>query len=179
MGRFWGDNESDPVKKLDPGLREFLEQETPDNYVPAPDVKQPAPTASPSLSLSSQEADHSSEPKVPAASLYQDGRYADLWKTYKPPSNMDGSTSGVRGAERVVEKHHERGDTVQRAAMENCALENEALTFCFKNGDWKKQIESRLTMCFAEKSTFSRCYETQSVSSLISTVSPCSKLRPY
>lgn len=163
MGWFWGDNKNDPVKKLDPGLREFLEQETPDKYVPAPDVKQPAPTPSPSQSPNSQEPSDSSEPKVPAASLYQDGRYADLWKTYKPPSSVDG-TPGVRGAERVVEKYKERGDTVQRAAMENCALEHEALAFCFQRGNWLKQIESRLTMCSSENATFSRCFQTQSVS---------------
>ena len=163
MGWFWGDNTSDPVKKLDPGLREFLEQETPDQYVPAPDLKQPAPTPSPAHSPEPQEADESSKPKVPAASLYQDGRYADLWKTYKPPSNVD-STPGKRGAERVIEQYKEHGDTVQRAAMENCALENEALALCFQTGNWKKQIESRLTMCSAENATFSRCYQTQSVS---------------
>lgn len=162
MGWFWGDNKNDPVKKLDPGLREFLEQETPDKYEPAPDVKQPAPTPSPSQSPSSQEPSDSSEPKVPAASLYQDGRYADLWKTYKPPSSVDSTPVG--GAERVVEKYKEHGDTVQRAAMENCALEHEALTFCFQRGGWLKQIESRLTMCSAENATFSRCFQTQSVS---------------
>ncbi|KAJ5891396.1 uncharacterized protein N7473_007624 [Penicillium subrubescens] len=160
MGWFWGDNKSDPVKKLDPGLREFLEQETPDQYVPAPDLKQPAPTPSPAHSSEPQEAGESSKPKVPAASLYQDGRYADLWKTYNPPSNVD-STPGVRGAERVIEQYKEHGDTVQRAAMENCALENEALAFCFQTGNWKKQIESRLTMCSAENATFSRCFQTQ------------------
>ncbi|KAJ5676235.1 hypothetical protein N7462_009132 [Penicillium macrosclerotiorum] len=159
MGWFWGDSKNDPVKKLDPGLREFLEQETPDKYVPA-DVKSPTPTPTPSPQPTTPA--ESSEPKVPAASLYQDGRYADLWKTYKPPSN-DGESPGVRGAERVIEKYKERGDTVQRAAMENCALEHEALTFCFKTGNWKKQIESRLTMCSAENATFSRCYQTQSV----------------
>ncbi|KAJ5174956.1 uncharacterized protein N7482_000833 [Penicillium canariense] len=160
MGWFWGNSKNDPVKNLDPGLREFLEQETPDKYVPAPGEKQAAPTPSSVQSPESQEAE-SSKPKVPAASLYQDGRYADLWKTYKPPSNAD-SSPGVRGAERVVEKYKERGDTVQRAAMENCALEHEALTFCFKTGNWQKQIESRLTMCSAENATFSRCFQTQS-----------------
>ena len=163
MGWFWGDNKSDPVKKLDPGLREFLEQETPDKYVPAPDLKQPSPTPAPAHSPDSQEADEPSKPNVPAASLYQDGRYADLWKTYKPPSNVD-STAGVRAAERVIEKNKEYGDTVQRAAMENCALEHEAYMFCFNTGDWKKQIEARMTLCKTENATFSRCYQTQSVS---------------
>ncbi|KAJ5735398.1 uncharacterized protein N7483_000523 [Penicillium malachiteum] len=159
MGWFWGDNKNDPVQKLDPSLREYLKQETPDKYVPAPDLKQPTATTTPSSSPI-PESTESSEPKAPAQSLYQDGRYADLWKTYKPPASVDENT-GMRGAERVIEKFKERGDTVQRAAMENCALEHEALTLCFQTGNWRKQIESRLTMCAAENGTFSRCFTTQ------------------
>lgn len=156
MGWFWGDK-NDTVQKLDPGLRDYLEQEKPDKYVPGPNVKPPStPTPSP-------EPSDTSKPKVPAASLYQDGRYADLWKTYKPPMELD-EESGVRGASRVIEKYKERGDTVQRAAMENCALEHEALTHCFKTGNWRKQIEARLTMCSEQNGTFSRCFTTQTVS---------------
>ncbi|KAJ5094241.1 hypothetical protein N7456_010102 [Penicillium angulare] len=160
MGWFWGSNKNDPVQKLDPGLRDYLQSETPDKYVPAPDLKQPTSTPTPPPS-SKPESSDPSQPEVPAQSLYQDGRYADLWKTYKPPANVDQS-SGVRGAERVIEKYKERGDTVQRAAMENCALEHEALTLCFQTGNWRKQLESRLTMCSAENGTFSRCFTTQS-----------------
>lgn len=164
MGWFWGNNKDDPVNKLDPSLRDFLKQETPDKYVPAPTVNQPAPTTSSSKPVSAEPTvpSESSEPKVPSQSLYQDGRYADLWKTYKPPVNVDEST-GMRGAERVIEKFKERGNTVQRAAMENCALEHEALTLCFQTGNWRKQLESRITMCSAENGTFSRCFTTQSV----------------
>lgn len=162
MGWFWSDNKSDPVKKLDPGLREYLEQETPDKYVPASAAKKPS---TPAQTPQPQEQADPSKPTVPTASLYQDGRYADLWKTYKPPTSVDGY-SDARGAERVIEHHKERGDTVQRAAMENCALEHEALTYCFKTGNWRKQLESRLTMCAAENGIFSRCFTTQSVSLL-------------
>ncbi|KAJ5524306.1 hypothetical protein N7513_009426 [Penicillium frequentans] len=155
MGWFSGESKNDPVKKLDPGLREYLEQERPDQYVPAPDVQQPTtPSTTP-------ESVDSSKPAVPAQSLYQDGRYADLWKTYKPPVNADGG-DGVRGAARVIEKFKERGDTVQRAAMENCAMEHEALTLCFQTGNWRKQLESRLTMCAEQNGVFSRCFTTQS-----------------
>jgi hypothetical protein len=158
MGWFWGNSNNDPVQKLDPGLRDYLEQEKPDKYVPGPDVKPPSTPAQ------APETTESSTRKVPAASLFPDGRYADLWKTYKPPADSD-EQNGVRGASRVIEKHKQRGDTVQRAAMENCALEQEALTYCFQTGNWRKQIESRLTMCSAENSTFSRCFMTQTVSS--------------
>ncbi|CAG7993552.1 unnamed protein product [Penicillium salamii] len=155
MGWFSGNSQNDPVQKLDPGLRDYLEQEKPDKYVPGPNVKPPStPEQSP-------EPSDPSKPKVPSASLYQDGRYADLWKTYKPPTVDDGEQVGIRGASRVIEKHKEHGDTVQRAAMENCALEHEALTYCFQTGNWRKQIEARLTLCSAENSTFSRCFMTQ------------------
>ncbi|KAJ5601998.1 hypothetical protein N7510_011532 [Penicillium lagena] len=157
MGWFWDSTKNDPVKKLDPGLRQYLEQESPDRYVPA-GVK-PAPE--PSTPESSPSPDHASQPTTPSASLYPDGRYAHLWKTYKPPVDADES-AGVRGASKVIEKYKERGDTVQRAAMENCALEHEALTYCFQTGNWRKQIEARLTMCSAENATFSRCFQTQS-----------------
>lgn len=159
MGWFWGDSKSDPVKKLDPGLRDYLEQETPDKYVPGSSVKLP-----PSTAVQSIEPYEGSQPKVPAASLYQDGRYADLWKTYKPLTVDDAEKSGIQGASQVIEKHKQHGDTVQRAAMENCALEHETLTNCFKIGNWRKQIEARLTMCSAENRTFSRCFTTQTVS---------------
>lgn len=159
MGWFWDSAKNDPIKKLDPGLRQYLEQESPDKYVPAgvkPAPKPSAPESSPLL-------DHASQPPTPSASLYPDGRYAHLWTTYKPPVDVDES-DGVRGASKVIEKYKERGDTVQRAAMENCALEHEALTYCFQTGNWRKQIEARLTMCSAENGTFTRCFQTQSVS---------------
>ncbi|KAG0158960.1 hypothetical protein PDIDSM_6480 [Penicillium digitatum] len=136
MGWFWGDK-NDTVQKLEPGLRDYLEQEKPDKYVPGPNVK---PASTPH-----------SIPRPPC-------RYA-ISGTYKP-IELD-EQSGVRGASRVIEKYKERGDTVQRAAMENCALEHEALTHCFKTGNWRKQIEARLTMCSAENGTFSRCFTTQ------------------
>jgi hypothetical protein len=159
MGWFWNSTKNDPVQKLDPGLRQYLEQESPDQYVPAgvkpaPEPSTPAPESSPAS------PDH---PTPPSASLFPDGRYAHLWTTYKPPVDVDES-AGIRGAEKVIEKYKERGDTVQRAAMENCALEHEALTYCFQTGNWRKQIEARLTMCSAENATFSRCFQTQAVS---------------
>lgn len=162
MGWLWGNSSQDPVKDLDPNLRKYLEQESSDKHVPAHDVKQPSAPVSTTPEL--QDPEDPSTLKVPSASLYQDGRYAHLWKTYKPPVDAADESSGVRGAERVIEKYKQRGDTVQRAAMENCAIEHEALTLCFQTGNWRKQIESRLTMCAAENGTFSRCFETQSVS---------------
>lgn len=175
MGWFWGKSQEDPVKKLDPGLREFLEQETPDKYEPVSNLKQPAssPTQPPTQAQIPEQTEEK-DFKLPAASLYQDGRYAHLWKTYKPLAEQEEEDAAIGGANRVIEKFKERGDTVQRAAMENCALEHEALTLCFQTGNWRKQIEARLTNCAAENGTFSRCFTTQSVSEHIRSISSCS-----
>ncbi|EPS30266.1 hypothetical protein PDE_05217 [Penicillium oxalicum 114-2] len=164
MGWYEKGSQKDPVQQLDSDLREFLEQETPDKYVPAPDVSTSHATApSPSstqFSGFSDDAAHS-EPKVPAASLFQDGRYAHLWKTYKPPTGIDTQTSFTTG-EGVVQRYRERANSVKSAAMENCVVENEALLLCAKTGSWKEQMKSRVTACSAERRNFSRCFELQS-----------------
>ncbi|GES61390.1 hypothetical protein ATEIFO6365_0011004900 [Aspergillus terreus] len=166
MGWFWGSsNKDDPVKKLDPGLREYLENEAPKEYVPTSVPSAQTPSASSSKPVDAQaqtpgssDAGAPSQPSVPAASLFPDGRYAHLWKTYKPPKD---EAAEMKGAERVIEKYKQRNDTVHRAAMENCALEHEALTLCFQTGNWQKQLKSRATMCSEENGTFSRCFTTQ------------------
>jgi hypothetical protein len=170
MGWFWGSSsQDDPVKKLDPGLREYLENEAPAKYVPTtsiPSTQEPSKTLDPRTQApkasASAETGEPSKPSVPSASLFPDGRYAHLWKTYKPPQEEDGSAT--KGAERVIEKYKKHNDTVHRAAMENCALEHEALTLCFQTGNWQKRLQARVTSCSEENATFSRCFTTQSVS---------------
>ncbi|KAL1966645.1 hypothetical protein VTN77DRAFT_4056 [Rasamsonia byssochlamydoides] len=161
MGWFWGkSSQDDPTKKLDPELRQFLEQGT-TKYSPTTEVKKETPTdsAKPSPSVPASDTADSSKPTVPSASLFPDGRYAHLWKTYKPLAEIEGSE--VRSAERVVEKFKQRKDTVHKAAMENCALEHEALSLCFQKGDWWSMVKARATMCAEENRKFSRCYTTQ------------------
>ena len=155
MGWFWG-SKDDPVENLDLGLREYLEHEAP-KYAPPPRV--PSQDAPKTDSQGQSQSQTSSQP-VPNASLFPDGRYAHLWKTYTPPQEENVET---KGAERVIGKEKERKDTVQRAAMENCALEHEALTYCFQTGNWQKQLKARVTLCSEENSTFSRCFTTQAV----------------
>lgn len=152
MGWFWG-SKDDPVKNLDPGLRQYLEHEAP-KYAP-PQVSSHDPKTDQGQSESQVQ-----EKPVPNASLFPDGRYAHLWKTYTPPQEEG---ADVKGAERVIGKEKERKDTVQRAAMENCALEHEALTYCFQTGNWQKQLKARVTLCSEENSSFSRCFTTQAV----------------
>lgn len=166
MGWLWGDlNKDDPVKKLSPELKEFLEKETPAKYVPTEPAQ---PTQKPSektVDAYDQAApSDSSKPLVPSASLFPDGRYAHLWKTYKPLEEVEGNP--MTGAQRVVEKFKERKDAVHQAAMENCALEHEALTNCFQTGDLQQRVWSRITMCSEANSTFSRCFTTQAVSGI-------------
>ena len=169
MGWFWGDsNNDDPTKKLDPELRQYLEQVTPAKYTPTTTV-QPSVESSkvaeskthvPSTSSTPETAEASSPP-VPSASLFPDGRYAYLWKGYKPLHELEGSE--LRTAERAIDKFKQRKDTVHLAALENCSLEHEALTFCFQRGDFWNMTRARATMCANENRTFSRCYTTQAV----------------
>jgi hypothetical protein len=169
MGWFWNSSKDDPVQKLDPGLRDYLERETPSqDYVPTSQTSQTPQSVktvdAPSQRQPSSEAtDPSNTPAVPSASLFPDGRYAHIWKNYKPPT--DPEEVGVRSVERVIDKYKERKDSVQRAAMENCAMEQEKLAHCFSTGDWKKQLKARATLCSEENSNFSRCFTTQTVSS--------------
>ncbi|PYI05790.1 hypothetical protein BO78DRAFT_397891 [Aspergillus sclerotiicarbonarius CBS 121057] len=164
MGWFWGASNDDPVKKLDPDLREYLEHEAPKKYVPTtsvPSSQGPSTTVAPQAQSSQPKTSDAepSEPAIPSASLFPDGRYAHLWKTYKPPKEKEASEQ--KTAERVIEKYKQRGDTVHRAAMENCALEHEDLTYCFQTGTWQKRLQARVTLCSEENTKFSRCFTTQ------------------
>ncbi|KAL4780713.1 hypothetical protein BJX76DRAFT_337301 [Aspergillus varians] len=158
MGWFWGSKDEDPVKQLDPGLRKYLENEAPKKYVPGSQsssaVEENPLPSKPSFS------DHdasSTSPSVPSASLYPDGRYADLWKTYKPPAADEVGTSsdGVPSMKTHVKQRHAM---VKRAVMENCSIENEAYHLCLEN----PTMFERFTACQEKSRVFTRCYETQS-----------------
>jgi hypothetical protein len=95
---------------------------------------------------------------VPSASLFPDGRYAHLWKTYKPPSEL--AISGKSDQEKlldVVGGYKERQTQVSRAALENCADMQHLLSECFRTGGWK----SRMSMCRQENQALSRCIMMQ------------------
>lgn len=156
MGWFWGSKSDDPVKKLDPGLREYLEHETPKKYVPA--QSSPAEQPSQQKPAPSESETPSSEPSVPSASLFPDGRYAHLWKTYKPPE-ADEAAPESTGVTAMKTRAKERHAMVKRAAMENCSIENEVLHMCLKS----PTMGERLTACQDKNRTFTRCYATQSV----------------
>ena len=184
MGWFWGTSKNsdgtttkdDPLRKLDPSLREFLEKESPVKYQtststttssppphtpkkPQSYTEQILPPSEPSPTTAAQ-TDASSTPKVPAESLFPDGRYAHLWKNYK--SQYEVENANKTDQEKlldVLEGYKFRKGEIGRAALENCANEQWAVNDCFRNGGWK----SRMTMCRAENKQLERCYLMQAV----------------
>lgn len=172
MGWLWGSNKdggsgsstNDPLKDLDPSLREFLEKESPVKYKTA---QPPTPAAAaPPASTSTQTpatptANAANGPAVPSQSLFPDGRYAHIWSTYKALSDVENSTkTDQEKLLDVLEGFKERKAQIGRAAVENCVMEQWAINDCYNSGGWK----ARMTMCRAENREFERCYNMQSVS---------------
>ncbi|PGH34623.1 hypothetical protein GX50_02513 [[Emmonsia] crescens] len=159
MGWFWGNSDgSDPTKNLDPSLKDFLQQETPARYDPAT-VQPPSPPSQNEQSLPqptpADESTPSDKPSVPSASLFPDGRYAHLWKDYRPAGELE--SASMSPAERVIDQFKKRKEVLNRVALENCAEEQLDLSMCFKSGT----VKERATMCGAKNSKFSRCYTMQ------------------
>jgi hypothetical protein len=102
-----------------------------------------------------------SEPRVPSKSLFQDGRYAKLWATYRPLNEVDAATkSDSEKINDILEGYKYRKAEIGRAALENCALEQWDINECFKSGGWA----SRMQMCRPENRKLERCYTMQAVS---------------
>ncbi|KAI9797085.1 MAG: hypothetical protein M1835_002073 [Candelina submexicana] len=178
MGWFWDSSSNkessdspnnDPLGKLDPTLREFLKKESPIKYTASEAQATPPPPPEPPKSYtdqlnlsqqppSQQSSGHSSESSVPRESLYQDGRYAHLWKTYRPLLEIENATKSDQDKLLdILQGYKERKAQVGRAALENCALEHWEVNDCFRNGGWK----ARMTMCRAENKQLERCYMMQ------------------
>ncbi|OCL00683.1 uncharacterized protein K441DRAFT_650097 [Cenococcum geophilum 1.58] len=168
MGWWWknsdGPSENDAVSKLDPALRQFLDKEAPVKYTPSspPDSYSPqsplAQTPQPIQVVHKPPSEDDSNPKVPSESLFPDGRYAHLWKTYEPQSVIE--SRGKSDQERlsdIVGVYNDRKASVGRIALENCALEQLAVSECFTYGSWA----SRATLCRTENRAFDRCYDMQ------------------
>ncbi|KAK0731816.1 hypothetical protein B0H67DRAFT_565957 [Lasiosphaeris hirsuta] len=166
-GWFGGSNAaSDPLRSLDPKLRDFLSKESPVKYATASDEEhqyqkvQPQPEATaPEPAASANTGSNDNAPAVPPQSLYQDGRYAHLWKSYKPLAAVEAETkSDHEKLMDVLEGYKERKAQIGKAALENCADEQMDWNVCMKSGDWT----ARMTMCRKEVQKFERCYNTQS-----------------
>ncbi|KAM0138211.1 hypothetical protein ACHAPC_009845 [Botrytis cinerea] len=166
MGWFWGDSNDgdkdksqDPLKNLDPSLREFLKKESPVKYdsTKSADTTVSSQTKSPELTSTSTTEDPT-KPSVPSQSLYQDGRYAHLWKTYQPQAEVEqAAKSDAEKIQDVIEGYKYRKAEIGRAALENCALEQWDVNECFRSGGW----QARLTMCREENRKLERCYTMQ------------------
>lgn len=157
----------DPLEKLDPKLREFLQREAPIKYDHAQSPHQHAPTQDaaippPAVAAAPSAAHEPSQqqPAVPPQSLYQDGRYAHLWKNYKPQSVVEAETkSDHEKLMDVLEAYKERKAEIGKAALENCALEQVDWSECMKSGS----VTARMTMCRDAVRKFERCYTIQNV----------------
>lgn len=174
MGWFWGSSDSskpsssseDPLRNLDPSLRDFLAKESPVKYnssnPPAqPPKSEPVAEKETPVAATASAAAESQDPKVPAQSLYQDGRYAHLWKTYQSQSDAEAAVkSDQEKIDDVLEGYKYRKAEIGRAALENCALEQWEVNECFRSGSWT----ARATLCRKENRELERCYMMQAVS---------------
>ncbi|RGP76239.1 autophagy-related 6 [Fusarium longipes] len=153
------DKSADPLAKLDPSLRDFLEKESPLKY-PANQPTNPpqAPQQPSSIDVAVAETQNQ-KPAAPSASLYQDGRYAHLWKNYRPLAEIEAETAtDHEKLMSVLEAYKERKEAIGKAALENCAEYQEEWVNCMKHGSWEDQIQ----MCRHQVRRFERCYMMQS-----------------
>lgn len=180
MGWFWDSKPStssqqDAYQNLDPSLRNFYDQESTSqsqSQTPLPKSKdQPtsadgAPSTyrsqvglnSPGLSLEEQNALPQDRPAVPSESLYQDGRYAHLWKSYRPYDEISSvSKTDQDKLADVVSQYKDRKAAIGRAALENCVVEQLEEQDCWRHGGFVKTM----TMCRTENRAFTRCYTMQ------------------
>lgn len=98
---------------------------------------------------------------VPTESLYQDGRYAHLWKTYRPLAEVENETkTDTEKLQDVLEAFKARKAAIGTAALENCAEEQMDWSNCMRGGS----LRARMTMCSDEVRKFERCFNMQSVS---------------
>ncbi|KAL2050698.1 hypothetical protein ABVK25_009085 [Lepraria finkii] len=165
MGWFWNKSSSqnptdtDPLRDLDPSLRDFLSKESPVKYKPAP-TPPPSPSTQTTTTSSSPPVNSTSDtPQKSPESLYQDGRFAHLWSTYRPLAVIENETkSDQERLSDVLEGYKERKAQIGRAAVENCVEEQIRLNDCYEHGSWR----DRIMMCRTESKAFERCYIMQS-----------------
>ncbi|RKF74970.1 putative autophagy protein [Golovinomyces cichoracearum] len=174
MGWFWGSSnddkgtDNDPLRNLEPSLRDFLKKESPIKYKSSP--LQPSPpqlssshSTSPSISSNETSNPSSSEEKDSKKKtlplVFKDGRYSHLWESYQSPEVVDSyMKSDQEKIDEILEGFKIRRAEIGKAALENCALEQEALSDCWTRGSAK----SRLMLCREENKAFNRCHTMQS-----------------
>jgi hypothetical protein len=167
MGWFWGkSSQDDPAKALDDDLKDFLKEQQPRPYIPAdapPEPPKPRqnfdPTPKPPVATPDNAIISPEDRPLPKESLFQDGRYKHIWKTYVPQDEIVAATTTP--VERVLSARKDRNSTIHRAALENCAFEEEMQQICFKGGNLSDRVRGRMTMCRTETKAFNRCYQLQ------------------
>lgn len=181
MGWLWTSNgdgkdivENDPVKSLDNDLKEYLKQASSDRYRPgessdgellstnAPDAERALVSGPELVTTVSQEQRGQSASQRPSGapreSLYSDGRYADLWKTYESYNSISDKFATDQDRLRaIVEQHSDRRHEIGRTALENCANEQIEVQDCYKYGTWW----DIMSICKKENRAANRCYEMQ------------------
>lgn len=148
----------DSSTKLDADLRNFLEEDEYNQRLREKAAK-PVPKSIPSKAEDQTHKDivDSHGPAIPSKSLYPDGRYAHLWKTYHPTEDGAVKSSNEKLRD-MKEESKQRGATIDRTAAENCALEAQAEYDCLQNGGWGK----KMVMCREETRALDRCQQLQS-----------------
>lgn len=169
MAWFWGPSgggakDEDSLSKLDPGLRGYLEKEASKQQQHSPDSPRvpsntkEEPTKLPEPEAGGLAADGQDKSVVPRESLFQDGRYAHLWKSYTPYSVIESrGKSDQEKLSDVVMEHQNKLAELKSISVENCAIEQLAVSDCLENGDAKSQ----LTLCRTENKALIRCFELQ------------------
>ncbi|KAK5123381.1 hypothetical protein LTR85_002813 [Meristemomyces frigidus] len=183
MGWFWdtktaNGSTEDPYSKLDPALRDFLDKESPLKYEDTRPSSKPQQPSAPSPDAASntyrsqlgwtapgedqqpqRAPSQSDKPATPPESMFQDGRYAHLWKGYRPQAEIDAAGRNDQDKLRdVIDSYNDRKAAIGRAAIENCVLEQMNERDCWENGSWQE----RMNMCRGRNKQFLRCYTMQS-----------------
>ena len=168
----WLGGDQGPLADLDPALREFLKNESPEKYRTVAEQHPAEPSKSyraqlgldkltnpdPSRPQPEHQDSADEERLLPSASLFQDGRYKHLWKDYRPIGEVE--EAGKSDQEKltdIVGGFKDRTASVTRAAMENCSNEQMSVHECFRTGSWS----ARLTLCKAESRALNRCLTMQ------------------
>lgn len=162
MGWLWGSGSDSNKDTLDPSLRDFLDSEAPRGPKPALPKKptpKPAESSQPAQETTGEISADPAKPAVPPQSLFQDGRYAHLWKNYTPQNILDDRGKNEQDKLRdIVDAYNDRRGAIGRAAMENCAMEYIDQFNCFKSPTfWQAS-----TVCRDESRKFNKCYDMQS-----------------
>jgi len=171
MSWFWGNksnsNSKDALNNLDPSLREFLDKESKTRQQQQQQQPTQLPQEAPSYrSQIGITEDQPSQPTqsqtdenaAPPQSLFQDGRYAHLWKNYRSQEQIEqAGRSESEQLSDVIDTYNDRKARVARAALENCAMEQWAEHECFENGG----IKAKFLLCKEPTRAFNRCYTMQ------------------